>query len=400
MLNLPEGAKLYLVGGAVRDNLRGMNPHDKDYMITGADPDELPFEKVAGSDFPVFIVEIDGVKCEVALARAEEKVGVGHKGFVFKTGKDVTVEEDLKRRDLTINAMAVDLESSLLIDPYGGQEDIKNRILRHVSPAFAEDPLRVLRVARFAAHFGYTIAPETLELMRSLKDELTSLSAERVWQETAKALMLPRPSKYFKVLDYVDALEVLFPEIKALQVPDKHDGTAFNHTMNLIDIGCNMKNTFALLTHDFGKGATDPEKHPAHIMHEHFGPDIVRSFCERLKVPNELRDFGALCAKEHMRAKCALQMKDKTFVKWVLGLGDNFNDAFYISYYDSRYREGADVEEENAKKLLVAKRAQRVFEAAKKVTGQTLIDEGCALTGKEFGNELMRRRIQAFRREE
>lgn len=390
------GGVLWLVGGAVRDELMGETPHDKDFMVTGIDVSVMPFEKVAGHDFPVFLANVGGETCEVAMARTERKTGTGHKGFAFFTDATVTVEEDLARRDLTVNAMAQNVLSGEVCDPFGGKKDLKARVLRHVTGAFAEDPLRVFRVARFAAKFDYQIADETLSLMSKVSPELSNLSAERVWGETRKALNTQKPSRFFEVLQEVGALDIFFQELSALNVPDKHDGTAFAHTMRVLNAGVDEMNRFGLLVHDFGKGRTPHEMHPAHYNHDKLGESEVIAFCERLRVPNYLKKFGILCAKEHMRMKCAMEMRAGKFVKFALNLGsEDFKNVSIVSFIDSAFRAGGCIVKESEHFGNIMKRAKTAFEAEKEVTGKSLL-ESVELTGSLFGDRLMSERIKRF----
>lgn len=235
------GGRLYLVGGAVRDKLRGAQVFDEDYVITGLAPERVAFEKIIGSDFPVFLVEIAGKKCEVALARTEKKNGTGYHGFTFYCGSDVDIMQDLARRDLTINAMAEDVLTGELFDPFNGREDLLRERLRHVSDAFRDDPLRVYRVVRFAAQFGFSVHQETFELMQAAKEDLRALKPERVLKEFEKALMAKFPRYFFDYLIAAGVLDVHFPEVAALNVPDNHDGTTYEHVMKLLAHGDSFK---------------------------------------------------------------------------------------------------------------------------------------------------------------
>jgi len=390
------GGVLWLVGGAVRDELMGEIPYDKDFMVTGVNVTDMPFEKVAGNKCPVFLVSVGGATCEVAMARTERKSGIGHKGFQFFTDATVTVDEDLARRDLTVNAMAQSVLDCDVCDPFGGEKDLKACVLRHTTAAFAEDPLRVFRVARFAAKFDFTVAPETLDLMRHLVSELSSLPAERVWQELRKALDTQKPSRFFEVLQEVGALGTFIQELSALNVPDKHDGTAFAHTMRVMDAGADEMERFGLLVHDFGKGKTSQELHPAHHGHDKLGESEVVAFCERLRVPKNFQTFGMLCAREHMRMKRAEEMRHGKFVRWVLGLGNAFEPVWRVSFIDSAFREGGEKSEELERFNRLFNRAGVVFQVEQKVTGKQLVAQGHK-PGKHFGEVLFQRRVEAFR---
>ncbi len=317
--------QVYLVGGAVRDHLLGHPYHEKDYVVVGATPEQLLAEgyQPVGKDFPVFLHP--KTKEEYALARTERKSGVGYHGFQFFTDRSVTLEDDLIRRDLTINAMAMD-ETGKIYDPYGGQQDLEHKILRHVSEAFTEDPLRVLRVARFAARYapyGFSVADETLQLMQTIarSGELSALTPERVWKETSRALMETHADVYFQVLKACDALEVLFPEINALfgipQRPEYHPEIDCGvHTLMALKQACladyALEVRFAVLVHDLGKALTPVEELPRHIMHEERGIQPVTQICDRLKVPAALKSLALIVCKEHLKCHQAKNLKPGT----------------------------------------------------------------------------------------
>lgn len=318
--------KTYIVGGAVRDRLLGRPVADRDHVVVGATPDDmvaLGFQPV-GKDFPVFLHP--ATREEYALARTERKSGRGYKGFTVYASPEVTLEDDLRRRDLTINAMAED-ESGTLIDPYGGCRDLDARLFRHVSEAFAEDPLRILRVARFAARFtDFSVAPETLVLMRRMVDdgEVDALVPERVWQELARGLMEAQPSRMFAVLRECGALARLFPEIERLfgvpQPPEHHPEIDTGvHTLRVIDWaagqGANLAVRFAALTHDLGKGVTSPELWPKHIGHEAKSAELVRALATRIRVPAECRELAVAVAREHGLVHRALELRPGTIVE-------------------------------------------------------------------------------------
>jgi tRNA nucleotidyltransferase (CCA-adding enzyme) len=318
--------KTYIVGGAVRDRLLGLPVADRDYVVVGATADEMVargFQPV-GKDFPVFLHP--ETHEEYALARTERKSGHGYKGFTVYAAPDVTLDEDLRRRDLTINAMAED-DAGALIDPYGGQRDLAAKVFRHVSEAFAEDPLRILRVARFAARFtDFTVAPDTVVLMRQMvgNGEVDALVPERVWQEVARGLMEQQPSRMFQVLRECGALHVLFPEIDrlfgvpqpAVHHPEIDTG---DHVMRVVDWaarqGLSLPVRFAALTHDLGKGATPPELWPRHIGHESKSAELVRALAERIRVPAECRDLAVAVAREHGIVHRAESLRPGTLVE-------------------------------------------------------------------------------------
>ena len=333
--------KIYLVGGAVRDALLGRPFTERDYVVVGAQPDDLLAlgYRPVGKDFPVFLHPQTGD--QYALARTERKTGAGYYGFATRFSPDVTLEEDLARRDLTINAMAQPIEDGAVgsggVDPYGGRRDLEARLLRHVSPAFVEDPLRVLRVARFAARFaplGFTIAPETMQLMQDIvrSGEMQSLVAERVWVETERALGENTPTVYFEVLRQCGALAVLLPEIDCLfgvpqpakWHPEIDTGI---HTLQVLDVACELSSEttvrFAALVHDLGKGLTPRDQWPSHIGHEQAGVRIVGQVCERLKVPTGHRELGQLVSREHQRIHRAAELRDTTVLE-VLEAADAF----------------------------------------------------------------------------
>jgi tRNA nucleotidyltransferase (CCA-adding enzyme) len=319
--------KTYLVGGAVRDALMGQPQSDRDWVVVGAHPQqllELGFSPI-GRDFPVFLHP--QTHEEYALARTERKTGAGYRGFVFHADASVTLEQDLLRRDLSINAMALDLDEALshdsrkalaidlhnarLIDPYGGQQDLQNRVLRHVSPAFAQDPVRLLRLARFAARWpDFVIAPETLSLMRDMvhSGEVDALVPERVWAELARALMTVRPSRFFEVLRECGALPKLLPELDKLwgvpQCAEYHPEIDTGvHVMMVLDMSAQLHAPLpvrlACLMHDLGKGTTPADVLPRHIGHEQRSVRLLRTVCQRLRVPSDCKELAEVVASEH-----------------------------------------------------------------------------------------------------
>jgi tRNA nucleotidyltransferase (CCA-adding enzyme) len=325
--------KNYLVGGAVRDQLLGLKVTERDWVVVGATPEAMHAQGFTpvGKDFPVFIHPRSGE--EYALARTERKSGHGYHGFTFNASAEVTLEEDLLRRDLTINAMARE-PGGPLIDPHGGLRDLKGRWLRHVSPAFAEDPLRVLRVARFAARYhwlGFRVAEETMALMRQLGDggELAHLTAERVWKETEKGLMERDPQIYFQVLEQCGALAVLLPELARLRgvpQPAAHhpEIDTLEHQYLALQQCARMQlpltARFAVLVHDLGKGLTDPAEWPRHIAHEERSARLAEQVAERLRAPAECRELGILVARFHTHCHRALELKPETVWKLLRSL--------------------------------------------------------------------------------
>jgi tRNA nucleotidyltransferase (CCA-adding enzyme) len=317
--------QIYQVGGAVRDSLLGRAVSDRDWVVVGASAEQLlalGYRQV-GADFPVFL-HPDSHE-EYALARTERKSGHGYKGFVTDATSAVTLEEDLARRDFTINAMAMG-DDGVIVDPYGGQRDLTAGILRHVTAAFVEDPLRVLRAARFAARFDFVIADETRALMReiSVSGELATLAPERVWQELRRALAEPHPENFFEVLRECGALVALLPEIEGLygvpQPPRYHPEIDTGvHVMLALKqaVRSNAEEVirFAVLTHDLGKGTTPADILPSHHGHEERGATLVETLCARLRVPREHRELAVLVARLHTRVHRAQELKSSTIVR-------------------------------------------------------------------------------------
>ncbi len=317
--------QVYLVGGAVRDKLLGIKNSDRDYCVTGSTPQEMLQQgfSCVGNDFPVFLHP--QTKCEYALARTERKQGHGYKGFICDFTPEITLEQDLERRDLTINAIAED-EHGQLIDPFHGQEDLQRRILRHIGPAFREDPLRVLRLARFYArfaHFGFQVADETKQLCAQMvaSGELSHLTAERIWLETEKALATDTPELYFYFLRDCGALAVVFPQLYQLNFVKQDqvfhpEGNVFIHTMMTLQVitklSKNIANRFAMLVHDFGKLATDPNDLPHHPNHQALGVPLVKEFCKALRIPKHYSDYAVAVSSNH--SYVSLHKKDPKFL--------------------------------------------------------------------------------------
>ena len=317
--------KTYCVGGAVRDGLLGLPIQDRDWVVVGSTPEQMEAQgfKPVGSDFPVFLHP--KTHEEYALARTERKVAQGYKGFTVYATPDVTLEQDLLRRDFTINAIAQDADGKL-IDPYGGQADLKAGVLRHVSDAFAEDPVRILRGARFAARFGFSFAPETLALMRAMVDngEVDALVAERVWQELARGLMEQQPSRFFTTLRECGALKKILPEVDALfgvpQPAHYHPEIDCGiHVMLVLDdtvkYDRSLEVRFAALGHDLGKATTPEDTLPRHIGHEQRSVGLLKQLCERLRVPSDCRDLALLVAQYHSHVHKACELRADTIVK-------------------------------------------------------------------------------------
>ena len=321
-----RGLECYQVGGSVRDRLLGLDPPDRDFVIVGSTPEDMVRRgfKPIGRDFPVFLHPETGE--EYALARTERKSGRGYHGFVFHTGTEVTLAEDLVRRDLTVNAMALDAEGNL-IDPFGGRDDLEKGTLRHVSPAFGEDPVRILRLARFATRFdSFEIAAETLALCRQMvaDGEADELVAERVWQEMKKALMESRPSRFFEVLREVGALKAILPEVDGLfgipQTAKYHPEIDSGlHTLMVIDqaarLNAELPVRYACLVHDLGKALTPEKEWPAHRGHEKRGLAPIKAVSRRLAVPNDCRELALLVGEFHLHAHRAFELKPQTVLK-------------------------------------------------------------------------------------
>jgi tRNA nucleotidyltransferase (CCA-adding enzyme) len=314
--------KTYLVGGSVRDEILGLPVTDHDHVVVGSTPEEMVRlgYRAVGKDFPVFLHP--GTHEQYALARTERKVSRGYKGFEVYASPEVSLQEDLARRDLTINSIAKD-EDGNIIDPFGGIADLEAGLLRHISPAFTEDPVRVLRTARFAARFGFRIAPETLTLMSEMvhNGEVDALVPERVWQEFARGLMEHKPSRMFYALRECGALTRLMPEVDALfgvpQPPQYHPEIDTGvHVMMVIDHAAGKNYSlpvrFAALTHDLGKGTTPPEEWPRHIGHEARSVKLVNDLCERIRSPNEARDLALLVARYHGDVHRSLELRPST----------------------------------------------------------------------------------------
>lgn len=303
--------RMYLVGGAVRDFLMNQKSNDEDYCVTGISKEEFqkmfPEAYLNGKEFPVFRID----EYEIALARKENKIGKKHIDFEIYINKNISIQEDLKRRDITVNAIALDVLSGKIIDPYEGIKDIKNKIIRAVSESFKEDPLRIYRVARFASKLDFDVDENTKNMMKSIKEELRNISEERVFLELRKTFNTKKPSKFFEILKEIDALNIHFKELKDLINVEQPiiyhpEGDAFSHTMKAIDEAVKLTNKeeyiYAVLVHDLGKGSTPKEKYPHHINHDINGVKLVRDLSDRLKVPNLWKECGEVAAKEHMRA--------------------------------------------------------------------------------------------------
>ncbi len=400
--------KIYKVGGAVRDKLLDRKVVDNDYVVVGASIDDmlaLGYTPV-GKDFPVFLHPQSHE--EYALARTERKVAKGYHGFEFFTDSSVTLEDDLVRRDLTINAIAED-EQGNLYDPYHGIEDLNNRVLRHVSPSFAEDPLRVLRVARFAARYagyGFTIAAETMVMMQCLvdHDEVDALVAERVWQEVEKALSDDNPRVFFHVLRQCGALKRLFPEVEQLfgvpQSKEWHPEVDTGlHTMMVLEQSARLSKTsvvrFAALLHDLGKGTTPKEEWPRHIAHEARGVPLVEAICQRLKVPKNYSALALLVTEFHLNYQRINELKNSTIVDLLSRLDafrrpERFEHFLLACEADARGRTGyEDISDEKTQRF------RSFFKAAAGVNTADIVAQG--FKGAEIAEQLRIKRIAAVK---
>ena len=400
--------KTYMVGGAVRDTLLGIEPKDRDYVVVGSTPEEMKqrgFVSV-GRDFPVFLHPDN--KEEYALARTERKVGRGYHGFLTTYDPDVSLEDDLLRRDLTINSMALDGDGGL-IDPYAGAKDLKNKVLRHTSPAFAEDPLRVLRVARFSAKLPeFEIDPSTMTLMRNLvgEGELQNLTQERVFMELGKALTAEAPSNFIRVLRECGGLAGILPEVDALfgvpQVAEHHpEIDTGEHVMLALDRAAELSPDpivrFAVLMHDLGKGVTPDDVLPQHINHESNGIPLVVDVCDRLKVPNEYEKLALQVTEHHLRMHKLKELRPGK----ILGILDTLN-AFKQPENATRFATAcqADAQGRAGLKNRPYPQADLLLEClvvSSRILGSQLIEQGVA-EGPNLGMRLKQLRIEAIKR--
>ena len=403
--------EIYLVGGAVRDKLLGLEVKDRDYVVVGATPEQMVARgfKPVGADFPVFLHPHS--KQEYALARTERKSGRGYKGFKVYAAPDVTLEDDLRRRDLTINAMA-QAGDDTLIDPFGGAEDLRKGILRHVSPAFTEDPVRVLRVARFAARYadrGFRVADTTMTLMRQMVEsgEVDHLVAERVWAETERALTEQQPTRFFEVLRECGALARVFPEIDALfgvpQPPKYHPEVDSGlHTMMVLAqatrLSADTRVRFAALVHDLGKGETPSAEWPKHVGHEERGAALVTGLCRRLRIPNEYRELGVVVARYHLRCHKAAELRAGTLLDTFEALDafrrpERFEQFLLACEADMRGRTGWEERPYPQGDVL-----RRAIAAANEIDTSAIAAEHKNLDGNAIGERIRQARIAAIKR--
>lgn len=400
--------QIYQVGGSVRDTLLGLPVVDRDWVVVGATPEEMEAQgyRLVGKDFPVFLHPQSHE--EYALARTERKVGPGYKGFSVHATPDVRLEDDLCRRDLTINAMALASDGTL-IDPFNGAADLKHRLLRHISPAFSEDPVRILRVARFAARFaplGFDVAEDTLTLMHNMvtAGEVNALVPERVWMELVRALGESVPSRFFEVLRACGALRILLPELDQLfgvPQPQQHHPEIDTgvHVMLVLDRAAQLSTDtvvrFAALMHDLGKGSTPREEWPRHIGHEDRGMQLVEVLCQRLRVPTNYRDMALLTTKYHGICHRAEELRPATILDTLQALDafrrpERFEQFLLACEADSSGRPGYEHESYPQAALL-----KRMLTVAASVDAAVLAANG--MKGESLARELRQRRITAIR---
>ncbi|GAC1034832.1 multifunctional CCA addition/repair protein [Pseudomonas sp. No.21] len=400
--------QIYKVGGAVRDRLLQRPVTEVDWVVVGATAEEMLEQgfKPVGADFPVFLHPQSGE--EYALARTERKSGRGYGGFTFFASPDVSLEEDLIRRDLTVNAIAED-EHGVLVDPYGGQRDLERRILRHVSPAFAEDPLRVLRVARFAARYaplGFTVAEETLALMREIAEsgELDALTPERSWKEISRALMEPRPDVFIQVLRDCGALKAWMPELDALfgvPQPEQHHPEVDSglHVLAVLQQCAEHEQPLAVrwacLLHDLGKGETPEEEWPRHIAHEQRGLKLIQQVNERCKVPRDCQELAMLVGEFHTHAHRAQELRASTLAELLARFDvyrrpQRFEEFIAACEMDARGRHGLEQREYPQADYL-----RGAASAARAVAVQPLLEKG--YKGAELGEALKLERLKALK---
>lgn len=398
--------KVYLVGGAVRDSLLDRPVHERDWVVVGATPEEMTARgfRPVGRDFPVFLHP--DTHEEYALARLERKTGPGYRGFITEFSPEVTLEQDLLRRDLTINAMAQS-EDGTLVDPYGGQDDLRRRLLRHVSPAFAEDPVRILRVARFLARYaplGFEVAPETLDVMRTMvtAGEVDALVPERIWRELDRALSEPQPRAAIELLRHCGALRVIMPEVDALfgvpQPPEWHpEIDTGEHTLLTLQVaaarGASTPIRFALLMHDLGKALTPKEQWPRHRGHEQLGVRAIDDLCTRLRVPLDYRELAVLTSRYHTHVHRGLELRATTILELLeqsdaFRRPERFADFLEVCECDARGRLGLE-----DRPYPQRARLESAWSAARAVVFGDR--ERAGLEGPQIGERLRRLRLAA-----
>lgn len=399
-----NGGNLYLVGGAIRDEIIGKEVYDKDYCVTGISKEKFlelfPKAKILGKSFEVFEIS----HMQFALARKETKKGKGHKEFKIETGEKITIEEDLARRDITINAIAKNVLTKEIIDPFNGRKDIENKKICKVSDAFSEDPLRVYRVARIAAQTEFEVEQETLKQMEELKEELLTLSKERIFVELKKALETKKPSIFFNVLRKANVLDVHFKEIYDLigseQPKEYHpEGDSYNHTMIVVDKSTELtENTavrFACLVHDLGKGVTPKEMYPHHHGHDEKGVKLVENLCGRINVPNLWKAYGKVASKEHMKGGIFYKMTPAKKVQFIervaktkLGL-DGLQIVVIADKCSTR-----NIKEEDVSFAEIGKKC------IQEINGEEIKSKYPNLEGEVFKEKLHEKRVSWMKREE
>ena len=399
--------EIYLVGGAVRDSLLGIEPKDRDWVVVGATPQQMEAlgYKAVGKDFPVFLHP--KTKEEYALARTERKTGPGYHGFEFHASPEVSLEEDLVRRDLTINAMAQDNDGNI-IDPFNGREDLENGRLRHVSNAFVEDPVRILRIARYAARFAkwdFHVAHGTHALMKEMvaSGEVDALVAERVWQELERSLGEAAPQRFFEVLRNCGALARIFPELEALfgvPQPEHHHPEIDSgiHTLMVLEQAAKLspdtRVRFAALVHDLGKGTTPEEEWPKHIAHEARGVPLVKAMCQRLRIPKDYRELAVHVTRDHLNYHRAAELRPATLLK-LLEQIDAFRRPERLEQFllaceaDARGRTGFEDKEFDQPQII-----RRAYHAAEQINAREVVEKG--FSGKAVGEEMQRLRAKAI----
>lgn len=401
--------KIYQVGGSIRDALLGLTVQDRDWVVVGATPEQLAAQGFVpvGRDFPVFLHPV--TREEHALARTERKTARGYRGFAVQASPEVTLEEDLARRDLTINAMARDAEGRL-IDPHGGQHDLQARVLRHVTPAFAEDPVRILRLARFAARFAdFSVAPETQALMCEMVQagEVDALVPERVWQELSRGLMAPRPSRMFEVLRDCGALRRLLPEVDRLwgvpQSAEHHPEVDTGiHLMMVLDMAARLQAPltvrFACLGHDLGKGTTPAQVLPRHLGHEERSVRLVRDLCERLRVPNDCRELAELVAREHGHIHRSAELGAAALLRLfercdALRKPVRFGELLLACECDARGRLGREEAAYPQRERLTQALQRALSVSTAEIAAQA---QALGLTGEHVGQRIRQARVQAL----
>lgn len=400
--------EIFLVGGAVRDQLLGLKSKDMDWVVVGAKPDDLISKgyKVAGAAFPVFIHPETGD--EYALARKERKTGLKHNDFETFFDPSVTLEDDLSRRDLTINAIAMSKDGKL-IDPYGGAKDLKNRLIRHVSGAFSEDPLRILRVARFMArfhHLGFKVDASTMDLMRGIGKELVHISEERIWKELSRALTEKTPSAFISTLKDCDCLKYVLPEVDALfgvPQPEKHHPEIDTgiHTLMVMEQARKLTNDvdiiFSAMTHDLGKALTKKEMLPAHHNHDEDGVPVVEMLCKRLKVPSNTKKLAVAACKNHTTVHRAFELRPGTIVK-LFNQIDAYRDRgildklLTVCESDAKGRIGFENIKYNQSELL-----KNAFKASLGVTAKEFVEKG--YSGEKIREQINAKRIKVVKHE-